>query len=98
MRKIEITAVAPLTAGRTPVLALNFLGESLVPPHRPGDFVQALMDLGATVCTPKAPTCALCPLTGACAARERDQKGNDSRTEPPQSCGSHAWPLHPAAR
>lgn len=35
---------------------------------RPGDLAQALFDLGATVCTPRAPACALCPLRPACAA------------------------------
>ncbi len=36
---------------------------------RPGDFVQALFDLGATICTPRNPACALCPWSAACAAR-----------------------------
>jgi A/G-specific adenine glycosylase len=45
------------------------LTESLVPSARPGDFAQGLMDLGATVCTPKAPACALCPWMAACSAR-----------------------------
>jgi len=36
---------------------------------RPGDAVQALFDLGATICTPRRPACALCPLAGDCAAR-----------------------------
>jgi A/G-specific adenine glycosylase len=35
---------------------------NLTPPDRPGDFAQAMMDLGATICTPKRPACALCPL------------------------------------
>lgn len=35
--------------------------------HRPGDFAQALMDLGSTVCTPKNPKCAECPWQGQCA-------------------------------
>src|SRR5438128_6018878 len=43
----------------------------LVPAERAGDFAQALMDLGATICTPKKPACALCPWMGACAARRR---------------------------
>jgi A/G-specific adenine glycosylase len=47
------------------------LTERLVPPERAGDFAQALMDLGATICTPKKPACALCPWMGACAARRR---------------------------
>lgn len=37
--------------------------------ERPGDFIQALMDLGATICTPRAPACALCPWLGPCQAR-----------------------------
>lgn len=36
---------------------------------RPGDFIQALMDLGATICTPRAPACALCPWIEPCGAR-----------------------------
>ncbi len=43
----------------------------LVPPDRPGDFAQALMDLGATICTPRAPTCMICPLAVDCRARGR---------------------------
>ncbi|MEA3388251.1 MAG: A/G-specific adenine glycosylase [Pseudomonadota bacterium] len=35
---------------------------------RPGDYAQAIMDLGATVCTPRSPACALCPWRSACAA------------------------------
>jgi A/G-specific adenine glycosylase len=47
------------------------LAEQLVPSARAGDFAQALMDLGATICTPKTPACALCPWTDTCAARRR---------------------------
>ena len=42
---------------------------ALVPGDRPGDFAQATMDLGATICTPKSPACVLCPLAPSCAAR-----------------------------
>ncbi len=54
--------------------ALRALAESLLPPapapaFRYGDFAQAMMDLGATVCVPRRPRCALCPLQEACAAR-----------------------------
>jgi A/G-specific adenine glycosylase len=38
---------------------------------RAGDSAQALMDLGASICTPKRPACSLCPLSEACAARRR---------------------------
>jgi A/G-specific adenine glycosylase len=47
------------------------LAGALVPPARAGDFAQALMDLGATICTPKRPACALCPWNGDCVARLR---------------------------
>lgn len=41
----------------------------LTPQRRPGDYAQAVMDLGATVCTPKSPACGLCPWMGFCAGR-----------------------------
>ncbi|HEX6135605.1 MAG TPA: A/G-specific adenine glycosylase [Longimicrobiales bacterium] len=41
----------------------------LVPEDRPGDFNQALMELGATICTPRAPQCPRCPVRDDCAAR-----------------------------
>ncbi|MBL6946347.1 MAG: A/G-specific adenine glycosylase [Rhodospirillales bacterium] len=45
--------------------------EPLVP-DRPGDFWQAIMDLGATVCRPKGPICGACPVAKFCLARERE--------------------------
>jgi A/G-specific adenine glycosylase len=47
------------------------IAQSLVPPRRAGDFAQALMDLGATLCKPRDPICELCPWTQSCAARRR---------------------------
>ncbi|MBR6955201.1 MAG: A/G-specific adenine glycosylase [Clostridia bacterium] len=54
----------------TPSVKRRITGEvlSLQPPERPGDFNQALMDLGATVCTPGTPSCEDCPLQGLCDA------------------------------
>ncbi len=49
--------------------ALKRLAASLLPAERPGDYAQALMDLGATVCTPKSPACGVCPWHGACQAQ-----------------------------
>jgi A/G-specific adenine glycosylase len=43
----------------------------LVPAKRPGDFAQALMDLGATVCAPRRANCLICPLANLCQARAR---------------------------
>jgi A/G-specific adenine glycosylase len=48
---------------------IRALIEALVPADRPGDFAQAVMDLGATICTPKRPACALCPWMVPCRAR-----------------------------
>jgi A/G-specific adenine glycosylase len=47
---------------------LRALAKALVPERRPGDFAQALMDLGATICTPHRPRCVLCPWRDCCAA------------------------------
>ncbi len=46
--------------------------EQLLSRRRPGDFNQALMDLGATVCVPRRPRCQACPLAGDCVARKHD--------------------------
>ena len=44
------------------------LARQLLPPDRPGDFNQGMMDFGALQCTPASPACLLCPLAGSCAA------------------------------
>jgi A/G-specific adenine glycosylase len=57
------------------------LAAPLVPLRRAGDFAQAMMDLGALICTPKRPACAICPWTGACRAHQRgDQASFPRRT------------------
>ncbi|MFL9840009.1 A/G-specific adenine glycosylase [Sphingomonas sp. ST-64] len=48
---------------------LRMLVDSITPDTRPGDFAQAMMDLGATICTPRSPKCLLCPLADRCDAR-----------------------------
>ncbi|BCW90183.1 Adenine DNA glycosylase [Alphaproteobacteria bacterium SO-S41] len=66
---------ARLFAEETPLPAakpiLTKLAAGLTPPQRAGDFAQAMMDLGATICTPKSPACALCPLNADCAAYKK---------------------------
>jgi A/G-specific adenine glycosylase len=44
------------------------LADALTPGERPGDFAQAMMDLGATICSPRKPDCAICPLSADCRA------------------------------
>jgi A/G-specific adenine glycosylase len=64
--------VARLFAERAPLPGakprLKALAASLVPTERAGDFAQAMMDLGAIICTPRRPRCMLCPWRGDCAA------------------------------
>ncbi|MBO9478663.1 A/G-specific adenine glycosylase [Shimia sp. R11_0] len=48
---------------------LTDLAESLTPQERPGDYAQAVMDLGATICSPRNPACGLCPWRTPCQAR-----------------------------
>jgi A/G-specific adenine glycosylase len=55
---------------------------SLLPPRRAGDFAQALMDLGATICSPKRPACALCPWNDSCLANERGDQEAFPRKAP----------------
>ena len=45
---------------------IKALAETLSPAQRPGDFAQAMMDLGATICTPRRPACGLCPVHPEC--------------------------------
>ncbi|MEX0310088.1 MAG: A/G-specific adenine glycosylase, partial [Tateyamaria sp.] len=56
----------PLPAAK-PVLTAH--ADSLTPDDRPGDHAQAVMDLGATICTPKSPACGICPWRAPCQAR-----------------------------
>ena len=46
------------------------LADFLTPDQRPGDYAQAVMDLGATICTPRSPKCLLCPWSEACSGRD----------------------------
>lgn len=55
----------------TPFRALARTAAAHVPAGRPGDFNQAMMDLGATVCSVRKPSCPRCPVRGLCAARTR---------------------------
>ena len=67
--------IARLRAVETPLPqakpALYALAAALTPRERPGDYAQALMDLGASVCTPRNPGCVACPWQRACAGRAR---------------------------
>ncbi|MBV9066399.1 MAG: A/G-specific adenine glycosylase, partial [Methylobacteriaceae bacterium] len=70
--------VARLAAIETPLPqgkgAIRAAADQITPAVRPGDFAQAVMDLGATICTPQRPACALCPLRGHCRAFARGEQ------------------------
>jgi len=51
--------------------ALREIAQALAPSKRPGDFAQAMMDLGATVCSPRQPSCAICPLEIRCEGKAK---------------------------
>jgi A/G-specific adenine glycosylase len=67
------------------------------PQARPGDFVQALFDLGATICTPRRPACALCPWCDDCLAR-REGIQDSLPVKSPKAARSHRHGLHFLAR
>ena len=58
---------------------IDVLAQQLVDPERPGDFNQAVMELGATVCTPRNPKCLVCPLAGDCKTRGEHKTAPRSR-------------------
>ena len=76
----------PIARARGEIAAI---ARALAPSERAGDFAQALMDIGATLCRPRAPACAACPLAEDCAAfragaaetypRRADKKARPSR-------------------
>lgn len=57
---------SPLPQGRP---ALRALTATITPQQRAGDFAQAMMDLGSSICVPRGPQCLICPLSADCTAR-----------------------------
>ncbi|MBI1207917.1 MAG: A/G-specific adenine glycosylase [Azospirillum sp.] len=84
--------------GGKPVL--KALAETLTPGRRPGDYAQATMDLGATVCTPRKPDCLLCPWSEPCRARAlgiaEDLPRRAKKPERPTRRGVAFWLTDPA--
>lgn len=85
----------PLPKAKAEIWAL---AEQLTPARRPGDYAQAIMDLGATICTPQKPACSLCPWQAACAAfKEGDQETyprKAPKAERPRRYGAAFWILN----
>jgi A/G-specific adenine glycosylase len=78
---------------------LRALACELVPEQRAGDFAQAMMDLGATICTPRRPRCVLCPWSESCAARAggfaEDLPARAEKPERPLRQGVVFWLTRP---
>ena len=78
--------MARLFAVQTPLPAarpeLTACAARLTPIRRPGDYAQAVMDLGATLCTPRNPACAICPWQGGCLARASSLQADLPRKSP----------------
>ena len=88
--------IARLNALEAPAKAeLRRLTLAMTPADRPGDFAQAMMDLGATVCRPRAPLCGECPLNAGCRALRTGSPEAyprlRSRTERPLRHGVAYW-------
>ena len=61
---------------------IKALAKTLTPERRAGDFAQGLMDLGATICSPRKPACSLCPWSEPCLARRRGEQETFPRKVP----------------
>ena len=61
---------------------LTAAAATLTPAERPGDYAQAVMDLGATICTPRNPACGLCPLRADCLGYSRGTAPDLPRKSP----------------
>lgn len=76
---------------------IHSIVQSLVPHERTGDFTQALMELGATVCTPRKPMCLVCPLQQDCRAFASGQPTNwpvPEAKRPVPTRSGHLWAIH----
>lgn len=69
VRRVLARLLAIDAEGAEEARRLRVAADALLAPERPGDWNQAIMELGATVCTPASPRCPLCPLMGDCRAR-----------------------------
>lgn len=76
---------------------LRALAATLTPPTRAGDYAQAAMDLGATICTPRKPACSLCPWMDVCEARalgrQEDFPKRAPKADKPTRRGVIYWAL-----
>ena len=100
----RIGAVAAPLPGAKPAIAAVAarLGADPAAQARPSDFVQALFDLGATICTPTSPACGICPWQAGCEGRRSGIAADLPRKAPkkarPLRHGVHFWLTDPTGR
>jgi len=75
--------------------AIRAATDTITPAGRPGDFAQAMMDLGSSICTPRKPACLACPLNASCAAHLAGEPEaypvKPAKTPKPQRYGTIFW-------
>ena len=93
-RLFAIERALPASRGEIAAAARR-LGDDAAARQRPADFAQALFDLGATLCTPRAPSCAICPWMRSCAGRAAgiaaDLPQKAAKRTRPVRYGAHFW-------
>ena len=93
----RVFAITDPLPGSKPAIAEGAarLGHDTAAQARPSDYAQALFDLGASLCSPTSPACAICPWTADCAARKLGIAGELPRKSPkparPTRHGVHFW-------
>jgi len=72
---------------------LHLLADRVTPSERAGDFAQAMMDLGATICTPRNPRCAICPVSEGCRGRTEPEAfpAKANKAARPERSGTAWW-------
>ncbi len=89
----RLFAIGEPLPGAKPVI--RAAAERITPDERAGDFAQAMMDLGATICTARAPRCLDCPLATVCAARAEGDPARypikAAKRAKPERTGSAWW-------
>ena len=85
----RLTADASDIGVETTRVRFRNLAQQLLAPRRPGDFNQAMMELGATVCLPRAPRCLICPVSQHCLARQTGRQ-EELPVKKPKAAASQA--------
>jgi A/G-specific adenine glycosylase len=80
----------PLPAAKA---MLRDLADHYTPVDRAGDYAQAVMDIGATICTPRSPVCSLCPIAANCKGRSTAERYpvKPPKIPKPERCGTAWW-------